>query len=171
MTGRTDEAESQRIVCEVCLMKRPLLSVAKVTKAGNQLYLGEDKAFVKNDKTMRGRLLTQWMCREFRGWAAEDSLQHQCCHPEKEAGQRRMARGGKTNPCEHLTKKPRKGGGPSSGRRSAGAHEDSHPIRLMVRSRHQREEVERNPQITQIRWQRRTRRAAQSQICGQRVTH
>ena len=33
-------------------MKRPLLSVAKITKAGNQVYLGgEDKAFVKNNKT------------------------------------------------------------------------------------------------------------------------
>ena len=31
-------------------MKRPLLSVAKITKAGNQVYLGEDKAFVKNNK-------------------------------------------------------------------------------------------------------------------------
>ena len=32
-------------------MTRPLLSVAKITKAGNQVYLGEDKAFAKNNKT------------------------------------------------------------------------------------------------------------------------
>ena len=31
-------------------MKHPLLSVAIITKAGNQVYLGEDKAFVKNKK-------------------------------------------------------------------------------------------------------------------------
>ena len=42
---------SDRIVCEVCPVKRPLLGVAKITKAGNQVYLGEDKAFVKNNKT------------------------------------------------------------------------------------------------------------------------
>ena len=49
--GRTDEGQRRRIVWEVCPVKRPLLSVAKITKAGNQVYLGEDKAFVKNDKT------------------------------------------------------------------------------------------------------------------------
>ena len=32
-------------------MKRPFLSVAKITIAGNQVYLGEDKAFVKINKT------------------------------------------------------------------------------------------------------------------------
>ena len=32
-------------------MKRPLLGIATITKAGNQVYLGEDKAFVKNNKT------------------------------------------------------------------------------------------------------------------------
>ena len=32
-------------------MKRLLLSVSKITKAGNQVNLGEDKAFVKNSKT------------------------------------------------------------------------------------------------------------------------
>ena len=31
-------------------MKRPLLIVDEITKAGNQVYLGEDKAFVKNNK-------------------------------------------------------------------------------------------------------------------------
>ena len=31
-------------------MKRPLLSVAKITKAGNQVFLYEDKAFVKINK-------------------------------------------------------------------------------------------------------------------------
>ena len=50
-TGRTDEGQSRRIVWEVCPVKRPLLTVAKTTKAGNQVYLGEDKAFVKNNKT------------------------------------------------------------------------------------------------------------------------
>ena len=51
VTGRTEEGQSRRIVWEVCPVKRPLLSVAKITKAGNQVYLGEDKAFVKNNKT------------------------------------------------------------------------------------------------------------------------
>ena len=32
-------------------MKHLLLSVAKIMKARNQVYLGEDKAFVKNNKT------------------------------------------------------------------------------------------------------------------------
>ena len=51
VTGRTDEGQSRRIVREVSPVKRPLLSVAKITKAGNQVYLSEDKAFVKNNKT------------------------------------------------------------------------------------------------------------------------
>ena len=51
VTGRTEEGQSRRIVWEVCPVKRPLLSVAKITKAGNQVYLGEGKAFVKNNKT------------------------------------------------------------------------------------------------------------------------
>ena len=51
VTGRTDEGQSRTIVWEVCPVKRPLLSVAKITKDGNQVYLGEEKAFVKNDKT------------------------------------------------------------------------------------------------------------------------
>ena len=51
VTGRTEEGQSRRIVLEVCPVKRPLLSVAKITKAGNQVYLGEDKAFVKHTKT------------------------------------------------------------------------------------------------------------------------
>ena len=50
MTGRTDEGQSRRIVWAVCPVKRLLLSVAKITKAGNQVYSGEDKAFVKNNK-------------------------------------------------------------------------------------------------------------------------
>ena len=51
VTGRTEERQNRRIVWEVCPVKRPLLSVAKITKAGNQVYLGEGKAFVKNYKT------------------------------------------------------------------------------------------------------------------------
>ena len=51
VTGRTDEGQSRRMVWKVCPVKRPLLTVAKITKAGNQVYLGEDKAFVKNNKT------------------------------------------------------------------------------------------------------------------------
>ena len=51
MTGRTEEGQSRRIVWAVCPVKRLLLSVAKITKAGNQVNLGEDKAFVKNNKT------------------------------------------------------------------------------------------------------------------------
>ena len=50
VTGRTDEGQSRRIVWEVCAVKRPFLSVAKITKAGNQVDLDEDKAFVKNNK-------------------------------------------------------------------------------------------------------------------------
>ena len=52
MTGQTEEGQSLRIVWEVCPVKCPLLSVVKITKAGNQVYLGgEDKAFVKNNQT------------------------------------------------------------------------------------------------------------------------
>ena len=51
VTGRTEQGQSRRIVWEVGPVKRPLLSAAKITKAGNQVYLGEDKAFVKNNKT------------------------------------------------------------------------------------------------------------------------
>ena len=51
VTGRTDEGQSRRVVWEVCPVKRPLLSVAKITTAGNQVYSGEDKVFVKNNKT------------------------------------------------------------------------------------------------------------------------
>ena len=51
MTGRTDEGQSRRIVWEVCPAKGPLLSVAKITKAGNQVHLGEDKAFVKRGRS------------------------------------------------------------------------------------------------------------------------
>ena len=46
MTGRTDEGQRRRV-------KRPLLSVARITKAGHQVFLGEDKAFVKDNKTMQ----------------------------------------------------------------------------------------------------------------------
>ena len=53
VTSRTEEGQGRRIVWEVCPVKRPLLSVAKITKAGNQVYLAEDKAFVKNNKTGR----------------------------------------------------------------------------------------------------------------------
>ena len=51
MTGRTDEGLSRRIVWEICLIKHPILSVAKITKAGNPVYFGEDKASVRNNKT------------------------------------------------------------------------------------------------------------------------
>ena len=52
MTGRTDEGQkSRKTVWEVCPVKRFVLSVAKITKAGNQVHLGEDNAFVKNNKT------------------------------------------------------------------------------------------------------------------------
>ena len=51
VTGRTDEGQSRRIVWEVCPVMRALLSVAKITKAGNQVYLGEDKASFKNNQT------------------------------------------------------------------------------------------------------------------------
>ena len=65
------------------------------TKIGNQVYSGEDKAFVKGNKTGQITNLrreckmwmldlwerdqrTQWMCRVFRGWAAEDLRRHDC---------------------------------------------------------------------------------------------
>ena len=51
VTGRTDEGQSRRIVWEVCPVKRPFLNVAKITNVGNQVNLGEDKAFVKNNNT------------------------------------------------------------------------------------------------------------------------
>ena len=50
MTGRTDEGQSRRIVWEVCPVKRPLLSVAKITKAGSQVCLGEDKALCQEQE-------------------------------------------------------------------------------------------------------------------------
>ena len=40
VTGRSEEGQSRRIVSEVCPVKRPLLGVAKITKAGNQVYFG-----------------------------------------------------------------------------------------------------------------------------------
>ena len=40
VTGRTEEGQSRRIVWEVCPVKGPLLSVAKITKAGNHSLLG-----------------------------------------------------------------------------------------------------------------------------------
>ena len=43
-TGRTAEAQSRTV-------KRPLLSVAMITRAGNQMHLGEDEAFTKHMKT------------------------------------------------------------------------------------------------------------------------
>ena len=64
VTGRSDEGQGRRIVWEVCLVKRPLLSVAKITKAENQVYLGEDKASVKNNKT--GQITN--LRRERNGW-------------------------------------------------------------------------------------------------------
>ena len=51
VTGKTDDGQSRRIVWEVCPVKRLLLSVAKSTNAGSQVYSGEDKAIVKNNKT------------------------------------------------------------------------------------------------------------------------
>ena len=83
MTGRTDEGQSRRI-------RRPLLSVSKITKAGNQVYLGEDKAFVKNNKTgqitnLRREcnvwMLDLWVKRPadaMQSWAAEDTRRHDC---------------------------------------------------------------------------------------------
>ena len=53
VSGRVDEGQSRRIVWEVCPVKRLLLSVVKITKAGNQVHLGEDKTFVKNNKTVQ----------------------------------------------------------------------------------------------------------------------
>ena len=50
MTGRTDEGQSRRIVWEVCPVKRPLPSVAKITKAGNQVYLGEDQGLCQEQQ-------------------------------------------------------------------------------------------------------------------------
>ena len=51
--GDQANGQSRRIVWEVCPVKRPLLSVAKITEARNQVYLDEDKAFVKNNKTVQ----------------------------------------------------------------------------------------------------------------------
>ena len=46
VTGQTDEGHRRRV-------QRPLLSVARITKAGHQVFLGEDKASVKDNKTMQ----------------------------------------------------------------------------------------------------------------------
>ena len=49
-TGPTDEGQSRRIVWEACPVKRPLLSVAKITKAGNQVYLGRGQGFCQEQQ-------------------------------------------------------------------------------------------------------------------------
>ena len=48
---KTAEGQSRKIVWEKCPVKRPLLSVAKITKAGHSVHLGEDRAFIKHLKT------------------------------------------------------------------------------------------------------------------------
>ena len=80
--GRTDEGQSRRIFWEVCPVKRALLSIAKSSKPGNQVCFGEDKAFVKNNKTGQIGKRNVWMfdwegrpadamdVSSFRGWAA-----------------------------------------------------------------------------------------------------
>ena len=48
MTGLTAEGQLRRIEWEVCPVRRPLLSVARMTRTGNVLQFAADKAFIKN---------------------------------------------------------------------------------------------------------------------------
>ena len=96
VTDRTDEGQSRRIVWEVCPVERLLLSVAKITKAGNRSLLGRRQG-LRQEQRDRARSqasiesatcgcltcgsrnqLTQWMCRVFRGWSDEDLRRHDC---------------------------------------------------------------------------------------------
>ena len=65
MTAKTSQSQSRCITWEVCPVKRPLLSVARITKQGSEVYLGEEEAYIKNkatgQKTMLRREKNVWM--------------------------------------------------------------------------------------------------------------
>lgn len=47
MVGKTAEGQGRKIAWEVRPVKRALLSVKKMTRAGKMAWFGEDKAFIK----------------------------------------------------------------------------------------------------------------------------
>ena len=51
MHARTAEGQSRRVTWEVCPVRRPLLSVAKMTKAGNVVLLDERRPRIINTRT------------------------------------------------------------------------------------------------------------------------
>lgn len=51
LVGRTGEGQSKRISWEVCPVKRPLLSVAKMAQAGNIIRISENRASILNIKS------------------------------------------------------------------------------------------------------------------------
>ena len=57
VTGRTDDGQSRRIVWDVCPVKRPLLSVAKITQAGNPSLLGRRQGLLSRT-TRQGKSRT-----------------------------------------------------------------------------------------------------------------
>ena len=74
VTGRTDEGQSRRIVWEVCPVKCPLPSIAKITKKRTKPSSRTCGCLTCGQRDQ----LTEWMCRFFRGWAAEDLRRHHC---------------------------------------------------------------------------------------------
>ena len=46
--GKTAEGQARKVTWEVCPVKRPLLSVAKITKAGNMVHMTEQEAYIKH---------------------------------------------------------------------------------------------------------------------------
>ena len=49
--GFTEEGHLRGLKCQVCDVSRPLLSVAKIVKAGNTVVFGKDGAYVQDDRT------------------------------------------------------------------------------------------------------------------------
>ena len=49
--GKTAEGHTKRISWEVCPVKKPLLSVPRLTEAGNVVKIGKNKAIIVNSKT------------------------------------------------------------------------------------------------------------------------
>ena len=49
--GVTSEGQKRRISWEVCPVKKPLLSVARLSDAGNEVTMGKAEAYITNKKT------------------------------------------------------------------------------------------------------------------------
>ena len=64
MVGKTAEGHVRKIAWEVCPVKRPLLSVGKMTRTGNVAWFGEDKAFIKNLESGE----TTWLRKQRNAW-------------------------------------------------------------------------------------------------------